>query len=616
MGVCALAHVAGPREGALSARLSAIGCVRVGRWRTSCIYLKPRVETPADAAPAALKGKAVAQPPLEPPLDEMCLLGFSERAGSHFVVSGGQVRHVAGEPAATEASMRSTHAQRLRITAEGPEFRCGDFAVRLGGLFLNASVAGTVVEVEYLPCSIVGGAEPALREFMAAVLQGEASPLVEADAAAPAGAELSAGDGADPSAGEAARAVDWSASGVGASEWRSFGRGEAAAMLVRLLRATRLVQLAPDTGAALAELERKYDARFAGTAGEAGGGGVAGGGVGVYAAEAGTAGAARGTGAVREVYLRVEGVMSPVRTLVAGPSGASRRVVLLHGFGGDADVWRLVGAMDALAAAGVRAVAPDLPGLCRRGTEGGEGSGVGGGGENGSGVGASGESGARAEADGEGGACEAGRACAPEAVVSSSEQGDPEEPPPAAAPAAAQPRAPPAPPPGDRSLFLARLVASLGWSSSKIVLVAASAAGSFATPYLLSPRYFRSVAGFVSVAAGFDCGSYKPPTAAERKRKRTGAESIPALLVWGALDNGHPPSSRAAHAQAAFFKRVQWALLPDAPHECHVHAPAAFCRLLLGFVVGGGAAGQAGRHAREGGAEVAADWSEAAAAGS
>jgi len=140
-----------------------------------------------------------------------------------------------------------------------------------------------------------------------------------------------------------------------------------------------------------------------------------------------------------------------------------------------------------------------------------------------------------------------------------------------------------------------------------VVVVAASAAGSFATPYILSPRYFRSVAGFVSVASGFDCANYRPPTAADRKLKRTGAEHIPALLIWGALDNGHPQSGRPAHAQANFFRRRQWELLLDAPHECHVHAPKTFCQLLLRFVLGPAAEGPA-RPARDGVVEAFADW--------
>ena len=52
---------------ALSARLSAIGCTRAGRWRTHCLYFKPKG---AAAAPAADAAEIAPTPPLEPPLEE------------------------------------------------------------------------------------------------------------------------------------------------------------------------------------------------------------------------------------------------------------------------------------------------------------------------------------------------------------------------------------------------------------------------------------------------------------------------------------------------------------------------------------------------------------------
>jgi len=465
MGVCALVHVPGVREGALSARLSAAGCQRVGRWRTHCLYLKPKGDTPADAL-AVSKGGAVPQPQLEPPAEEVCVLQFSERPGSHFVVRGGDVRESAGDLAGAEVSMRSSHTQRLRITAEGPEYLCGDFTVRIGGLFLNASVAGTIVEVEYLPCSLAGHAELVLRDFVAATLEAEASFLIES--AAPRAEGLP----------------------------RSFGRGHAALQFVRLLRSTKLVQLCPDVAEAQAELERVYREghRAAGRLPED---------------ERRLSGAAGGVrpvgGAVSEESVVVEGVAQPVRTLVAGPPHAAQRVLLLHGYGSGPSLWKLVGALDALAAAGVRAVAPELPGLAQRGA-------------------------------------------AAEAPILHGSAGQPEVAVDAAGPAGAVGASSTV----DRREFVARLLESLGWQDASVNIVAASAGGSFATPYVLSPKHFRHVAGYVSLAAALDQRGYVAPSLAQRKKGEVGAESVRALLLWGALDNAFPPDSLAAQAQVDY----------------------------------------------------------------
>ncbi|EOD35471.1 hypothetical protein EMIHUDRAFT_201586 [Emiliania huxleyi CCMP1516] len=169
MGVCALVHLPGAREAALSARLSAIGCTRAGRWRTHCLYFKPKV---AAAAPSADAAEIAPTPPLEPPLEEVCVLHYSERPEVYFVCRAGTVQERLGDLAGVEActlgesTLGETHSQRLRITAEGAEFRFGDFIVRLGGLFLNASVGGTVVEAEYLPCSRAGCGEAVLKDFL------------------------------------------------------------------------------------------------------------------------------------------------------------------------------------------------------------------------------------------------------------------------------------------------------------------------------------------------------------------------------------------------------------------------------------------------------------------
>mmetsp|Transcript_36836 Transcript_36836/g.73431 ORF Transcript_36836/g.73431 Transcript_36836/m.73431 type:complete len:149 (-) Transcript_36836:825-1271(-) len=66
-------------------------------------------------------------------------------------------------------------------------------------------------------------------------------------------------------------------------------------------------------------------------------------------------------GTVTSHSLAVTGLDHPVQYLQAGPAGATRLVVLLHGMAFSASTWKYIGAMDRLANAGMRAVALDLP---------------------------------------------------------------------------------------------------------------------------------------------------------------------------------------------------------------------------------------------------------------
>jgi abhydrolase domain-containing protein 14 len=68
------------------------------------------------------------------------------------------------------------------------------------------------------------------------------------------------------------------------------------------------------------------------------------------------------TGAVTAHEAHVAGIDSPVHYLQAGSPSATRLVLLLHGLAFRADVWKFTGTLDALAGAGTRAIALDLPG--------------------------------------------------------------------------------------------------------------------------------------------------------------------------------------------------------------------------------------------------------------
>jgi abhydrolase domain-containing protein 14 len=67
-------------------------------------------------------------------------------------------------------------------------------------------------------------------------------------------------------------------------------------------------------------------------------------------------------GTVSEHEVSVSGLGVPIHYLQAGPSDARRLVVLLHGMAFNAETWKVVGTLDALADAGLRAVALDCQG--------------------------------------------------------------------------------------------------------------------------------------------------------------------------------------------------------------------------------------------------------------
>ena len=67
-----------------------------------------------------------------------------------------------------------THAQKNKVSAEGTTYQAGDFVVRHGTLFLNATKSGTVVEVEALSSAAAEpGVERALRNFLDELLPPE-----------------------------------------------------------------------------------------------------------------------------------------------------------------------------------------------------------------------------------------------------------------------------------------------------------------------------------------------------------------------------------------------------------------------------------------------------------
>ena len=195
--------------------------------------------------------------------------------------------------------------------------------------------------------------------------------------------------------------------------------------------------------------------------------------------------------------------------LHAGPPSSDRLVIFLHGAVFSARTWQVVGTLDALADAGVRSVALELPGS------------------------ANGLSGPRQST-------------------------------------------------AHMRTLLGAFVRELGWQH-RVLVVAASRGGMVGSPFLFEQP--EQAAGYVSVAALLD----KPSGA--------NTSSVPALVIWGALDS--PGRSEATMRAFTSAHRV---ILPDAPHPAYLKEPARFSELVLAFA-GKGAAGTLPTNAAK------ADWS-------
>lgn len=146
-GVRLLARTQTQTLAQIEERLDALGAVRSTsvRWRCACNYLR---------------------------LQELFVLQTAEAPGTHFVVvaksagsPGERVLRVGAEHTAL-LDLAQANAQRLKVTLEGAVHTCGDFVVRAGQLFLNGSLNGVAVEVEYLPCALAASAAAPLDAFV------------------------------------------------------------------------------------------------------------------------------------------------------------------------------------------------------------------------------------------------------------------------------------------------------------------------------------------------------------------------------------------------------------------------------------------------------------------
>ena len=158
MGVCAMLHIPGDHENALSARLHELGSTIVSRWRTQCVYHQPR----------------------DPSVEEVSVLQFSTRPEMCFLTSKSLVLEAGLEMVSVFEAMQ-THVQRLKVVSEGATFKCGDFLVRIGPLLLNSNASGTMVEVEYSPCVKLGECSELLSEYIDFFLNTSVNPHLQPD---------------------------------------------------------------------------------------------------------------------------------------------------------------------------------------------------------------------------------------------------------------------------------------------------------------------------------------------------------------------------------------------------------------------------------------------------
>lgn len=124
---------------AVHARLDALGAERVGRWRTHAVFLHPRTESHG--------------------LSDLFMVHFDEQPNTQYLISGTVVMEAGAEIVGVVERVRS-HAQRLKVTAEGSVHRCGDFTVRLGPLFLNENLSGTCASSTAMHTLALRGAVP------------------------------------------------------------------------------------------------------------------------------------------------------------------------------------------------------------------------------------------------------------------------------------------------------------------------------------------------------------------------------------------------------------------------------------------------------------------------
>lgn len=129
----------------LEARIEALGARPIGRWRTACTYMLPKVK--------------------ESVLHELFDVQPTEDGDQRYLISragDGDVRVLrAGSGIGAVLDATNTHSAKMRVLLEGVAHECCDFVVRAGQFFHNGKLSGACVELEYLPCAHAASAAAA-----------------------------------------------------------------------------------------------------------------------------------------------------------------------------------------------------------------------------------------------------------------------------------------------------------------------------------------------------------------------------------------------------------------------------------------------------------------------
>lgn len=142
-----------------------------------------------------------------------------------------------------------------------------------------------------------------------------------------------------------------------------------------------------------------------------------------------------------------------------------------------------------------------------------------------------------------------------------------------------------------RSRLLKDFLAAIGFQAApkSLIIVSASMGGTVAIPYCLDASLSATVAGYVSVSAlglpsvSSSRGGGMVDDEGGNPNAVAPLTSIPALLLWGALD--HPDSAKE-RAHEFFFPSHQLIVIPDAPHPAYLKDPQLFDDLVVRFALG------------------------------
>jgi pimeloyl-ACP methyl ester carboxylesterase len=122
----------------------------------------------------------------------------------------------------------------------------------------------------------------------------------------------------------------------------------------------------------------------------------------------------------------------------------------------------------------------------------------------------------------------------------------------------------------DPRTFLADLIGQL--NIGRPVVISPSRSGNLSLPLILD--HPEKVSGYVPIA----------PVGAKEYASRLKQNPVPALVVWGELDQLFPPA--LAKTLAAGFKTAEVVILPKAKHPAYLDQPELFHAALLKFLAG------------------------------